>query len=62
MKYKIFSNGEQINAIVADESFCQHYCEKNGYTYEAVEESAPEPKTAQPTTDDILNTLLGVTE
>ena len=44
MRYKIFQNGEQINTIVADESFVSAYCAENGYTYEAVTpEPVPEP-------------------
>lgn len=62
MKYNIYSNGEKINTIVSDEEFCKNYCEKNSYTYELIEEPItvlPEP---EPTTADILNVLLGVTE
>ena len=41
MRYKILKDGEVINTIVADEGFCETYCAKNGYTYEA--EILPEP-------------------
>ena len=36
MKYKIFSNDELINTIIADEEFCRQYCKENGYTYEVM--------------------------
>ena len=52
MDYKIFQNGEQINTIVADESFVSAYCAEPGYTYEAVTpEPVPEPA---PTEDEQL--------
>lgn len=51
-KYNIFSNGEKINTIVADESFCKSYCEKYSYTYELVEEPSVEiPGTEEPITE-----------
>ena len=56
MNYKIYKDGEHINTIVADEEFVKVYCETNGYTYEFEVQEEPEP-----TTDDILNALLGVT-
>lgn len=40
MKYFIFKNEALINTIIADEEFCQTYCEKNGYTYKKVEEAS----------------------
>ena len=55
MKYNIYSNGEKINTIVADESFCKRYCEKNGYTYEIVEEATVAP--VEP--EDMLNAVVG---
>lgn len=36
MRYNIFSNGKQVNSIVADEDFCKQYCNENGYTYELI--------------------------
>lgn len=60
MKFKIFSDGTEINRIVSDEDFCKKYCEKNGYTYEEIPE-APEPVVEpEPTTEEILDALLGV--
>ena len=47
MTYKILKDGERINTIIASEAFCKDYCEKNGYTYEAV----VEPKAATPPTE-----------
>ena len=63
MKYNIYKDGVKINSIIADEQFCAAYCEENGYTYERVvrPETAPEPE-KEPTTEDVLNALLGVTE
>lgn len=63
MKYKILSNGEEINRIVADESFCKTYCDQNEYTYEPILDEDPVITTAsvEPTTEEILNALLGVT-
>ena len=61
MRYKIFKDDELINTIVADEEFCKSYCGQNGYTYEP--DLLPEPSSEpEPSTDDILNILLGVTE
>lgn len=59
MKFNIYSNGEKINTIVADESFCKRYCEKNGYTYEIVEEATVAPVEPEPTAEDMLNALVG---
>lgn len=42
MKYNIYSNGEKINTIIADESFCKKYCGENSYTYELIEETPTE--------------------
>lgn len=61
MRYKIFSKDGLVNTIVADETFIRSYCEKNGYTYE--EDVLPEPEQiSEPTTDDLLNIILGVTK
>ena len=61
MRYKLYQNGEYKNAIIADEAFCKKYCELKGYTYELIEEK-PKAPSVTPTTDDIINTLLGVTK
>lgn len=60
--YRIFHDGKEINTIVASEAFCVSYCEKNGYTYEKMAVIEPEPIEDEPTTEDILNALLGVSE
>lgn len=39
--YKLFKDGEEINRIVADETFVKEYCPAHGYTYEL--EPSPEP-------------------
>lgn len=63
MRYKILKDGEVINIIVADEDFCKAYCAENGYTYEAEPMQEPEPKPEhEPTTEEILNAMLGVSE
>lgn len=57
--YRLFKDNIEVNIIVADEAFCEAYCGKYGYTYELI----PEPKIeTEPTTEDILNAMLGVTE
>lgn len=59
MTYEIYSGDELVNTIVADAQFVATYCEANGYTYSArAETPAPAP---EPTTDELLNILLGVT-
>ena len=59
--YKIFKNGEEMNTIVASIPFVESYCAKNGYTYEEIV-SEPEVVVKEPTTKEVLNALLGVTE
>ena len=59
--WKVLKNGEEINTIVADKAFAMIYAEMNGYTMEEMPEPEPVPE-AEPTTDDVLNALLGVTE
>lgn len=36
MKYQILQGSEIINTIIAEESFVQDYCNRNGYTYAEV--------------------------
>lgn len=63
MIYEIYSGDTLVNAIVADEDFVFSYCEANGYTYsERVEAPVPDPGPSEPTTDELLNILLGVTD
>lgn len=58
MTYEIYSGDELVNTIVADADFVAAYCEANGYTYS---EHSENPATApDPTTDELLNILLGV--
>lgn len=61
MRYKILSDGKQINIIAADEFFVEDYCTKNGYTFEKIIEPPPEPE-PQATDTEVLNALLGVSE
>lgn len=62
MIYEIYSGDTLVNAIVADEDFVSSYCEANGYTYaERVETPAPDPEPSGPTTDELMDILLGVT-
>lgn len=63
MRFKIFSEGIEINRIVSDEDFCKKYCEENEYTYEKIPE--PEPEQSQetepePTIEEMLDVILGV--
>ncbi|WP_443663287.1 DUF4376 domain-containing protein [Dysosmobacter sp.] len=37
--FLIFKNGEEINSIFSDESFCKSYCDKNGYTFQKIEDA-----------------------
>lgn len=60
--YRIFKDGELINTIVADKAFCALYCDANGYTYELMPEPEPEPVEPEPTTEEILDAMLGVTK
>ena len=59
MDYEIYKDGTLVNTIRADELFVSAYCEKHGYTYKEREipATAWEP---EPTTEDILNAMLGV--
>lgn len=58
MNYKIFKDGAEINTIVADAEFVNNFCTKNGYTFEEVKDS--EPAEAEPTTEELVNLMLGV--
>ena len=44
MVYNIFKDGYKINAIVSSAEFVDKYCILNGYTWEPVPESEPEPE------------------
>lgn len=62
MTYKLIKNGDVINTIVGSYAFITAYCDNMGYTFEEVpEEPKPDIK-KEPTTEEILNALLGVTE
>lgn len=65
MIYKLLKDGETVNTIVASPGFVDAYCREMGYTYELVPEpeqpDQPEPG-QEPTTEEILDVLLGVTE
>lgn len=57
MRYRIFSNGQEINMIEAGEAFVTTYCAKNGYTFEE-EASAPTPAPEpEPTVEERLTDL-----
>lgn len=62
MRYEICENGVTINYIEAEESFVSAYCRDSGYTY--AESPLPEPilPEPEPTTDELLNILLGVND
>ena len=57
MTYRIFENGELVNTIVAEEAFCNAYCEANGYTYELEERAEPKPVPAPKTTEERIAEL-----
>lgn len=59
--WKVLKDGEEINTIVADKAFAMIYAEMNGYTVEEMPEPEPEPVETEPTTEEILNAMLGVT-
>lgn len=59
MTYDIYSGDTWVNAIVAGADFVASYCETNGYTFKE-RPATPEPD-PEPTTDELLNILLGVT-
>ena len=50
MVYNIFKDGYKINAIVSSAEFVDKYCILNGYTWEPVPESEPEPEKREETT------------
>ena len=54
MIYKIYKDGDEVNRIVADETFVSDYCAKHGYAYELEPEVEPEPVEEQPSQMDIL--------
>lgn len=58
MRFDIYRDGEFVNAIEAAEEFVIGYCEKNGYTFERIAVPEQEP---EPTAEEILKTMLGVT-
>lgn len=58
--YKILKDGEEVNTIVAGPDFVESYCTENGFTFEEVVE--PEAPKTEPTTEEILNAMLGVKE
>lgn len=60
MTYKLLKDGEVVNTIVGSEAFVFAYCKAMGYTYEEMPEE-PKPE-LEPTTEELLDILLGVTE
>lgn len=57
MVYRILKNGEEVNTIVASETFVTAYCEKNGYGYEEIP-STPETVEPEPTAQDDTDSML----
>lgn len=53
MRFKIFSDGVEVNTIVSDEDFCKNYCERNGYTYEQLPEPESGLEMPEEPTDDV---------
>lgn len=62
MTYKLLKDGEVINTIVGSAAFVTAYCEAMGYTFEEVPEEPTAPAEPEPTPEELLNILLGVTE
>lgn len=60
MTYEIYSDGELVNSIVASEEFVKTYCDANGYTFSERAEAPASASAPEPSTDDLLNILLGV--
>ena len=60
--YKIYKDGEEINRIVSNEPFVTNYCDVNGYTYEPELAPAPEPIEPEPTAEELIDIMLGVSE
>lgn len=58
MRFDIYKDNEFVNSIEASEEFVAYYCEQNNCTFMAVAVPDPEP---EPTTEEILKTMLGVT-
>lgn len=42
--YGLYKDGELINIIYADEAFVSGYAADNGYTYEIIPATEPEPE------------------
>lgn len=61
MTYKLLKDGEVVNTIVGSAAFVAAYCEVMGYTFEEVPEEPTVPTEPEPTTEELLNILLGVT-
>lgn len=63
MNYIIYKNGTEVNRIVADEEFCQQYYSSDGYSYELEPPAQePEPIEPEPSAEEVLDALLGVTK
>ena len=58
--YKIYKDGEEINRIVSNEPFVTNYCEANGYTFELEPIPVPEPIEPEPTAEELIDIMLGV--
>ena len=61
MIFEIYEGNRLVNRIVASEDFVSAYCSENRYTYKIVSAKPPETE-PDPTTDELLNILLGVTD
>lgn len=58
MRYLIYENGRQINAIEADEAFVSAYCQENGFTFEESPLPESEPVDAEPSEADDTASML----
>lgn len=61
MTYKLLKDGELVNTIVASEDFIIPYAESMGYTFEKVPEEPKPEIEPEPTSEELLDILLGVT-
>lgn len=58
--FVLSKDGIEVNTIVSDPAFVSDYCARKGYTYEEIVVPEPEPVESEPTTEEILNAMLGV--
>jgi hypothetical protein len=60
MVYRILKDGQEVNAIVADDSFVTAYCVKNGFTFELVPDPEPAELTPAEQRKEAYNTQVAI--